>query len=242
MFFNKWAVLAGFTFGAAMLPATSMAVASFSGTANAQLTLTAGAPLVGYLTPSSLLYVNANYVPPGTVSASASSNAVSASVSGVPTLVADAANAGAADSGGTGYADATAQSTIFTSFSLINNTKSTINYTLHLDADVAAGGSADTANDYYYIDSGYTLNKNSVPYSSANWVWNYFGPESQSLDTGPISFDISQSLFAGQTVSWSLTSTVNGYAQSVPEPATTALLGFGVSALFARRRRINNKS
>ena len=220
------------------LSAISPAAANFAGSVDAKLTLTAGTPLVSYIAPTLFTYADGTQNAPGVASGLASAS-VQSSLSGVPTLLANASDSGSADANGSGYADVTTQGTGFSSFSLINRTNATINYTLHLEVEVKASGSADTPADFFYTEAGYTLARNSISYYNEAWGWAQFGPGSVSLGSGPHTADINGSLFAGQTVNWSLHSTVNGYAQSqsVPEPASMSLLGLGAAALLRRRAK-----
>lgn len=239
MYSRKSAYAFAATLTLSVLSATSFAAASFNGVATAQVQMTSGSPLVSFLPVSSNLYVAGNFIAPGTLSAGAGQTTTSSFVASLPTLQTFSTASGFADANTTGYADATAQSMAFAAFSVINNSKNTINYTLHFKGQATASGSAGSAADWFYIDSAFVLNKNSVPQFSGFWVWGQSGPGSQSLDTGVQEFDVNASLFAGQTATWSIQTTVNGYAQSnpVPEPASLAILGFGASALVARRRR-----
>lgn len=236
---RKTALAALVTLGLSTVSAVSFAVATFYGTANAQVELTSGNPLVTFLPISNNLYVGGNFIAPGTYFASAGFTNAAASISGVPTLITNSSSNGNADANGTGYADATGQSMAFASFSLVNNTGAKLNYKLHFKGQATAGGSATSAADWFYVDSAFVLNKNSVPTFGGNWVWGQSGPATQALDTGLVEFDVNDSLFAGQSVTWSIQTTVNGYVQSnpVPEPSSMALLAMGGMALVSRFRR-----
>lgn len=217
----------------------SLAVATFYGTASSKVELISGNPLVNFLAVSNTLYVGGNAVVPGTNLAVAGYVNSSGLAGSVPTLVASSSANGFADAGGTGYADATGQSMAYASFAVINNSAAKIDYTLHFTGQATAGGTADTGFDLFYIDSAFVLNKNSVPQWTGSWVWSQPGPGVQDLDTGLVEFDINGSLFAGQTATWSIQTTVNGYAQSnpVPEPSSMALLALGGAAAVRRFRR-----